>query len=267
MDDAGLGLALTLLRKQSTRGSLFAMGNANAFPQFHQDLQKSTFVTGKPQMTSLHLSQERLSLRQPRGLFLKRSNLNSNGLAVNQWPMLYRQFYQPANFDLHHATLVLTTWTRGERQSAQTGASVFQFDGGRLALISRKSNFSSNFLRYTQQMHLARGSKPKLIQKTVSDSAVILPRRQKGVGLSVAASTASQINQETVAAKTPRSTTVTVRDPLRTCQLNPSRASSPKIAKSVQHGIQFKNPDIDESNKKIRAHRAFKKETRLFPTK
>ena len=210
------------------------MGNVNAFPQSHQDLQKSTFVTGKPQMTSLRLRQERLSLRKPRGFFLTRSNLNSNGLAVDRWPMLYRQLYQPANFDLHHATLALTTWTRGERQSAQTGASVFQFDGGRLALISRKSNFSSNFLRYTQQMHLARGLKPKLIKKTMSDSAVILPRRRKGVGLSVAASTASQINKETVAAKTPRSTTVTVRDPLRTCQLNPSRAWSPRVANSVQ---------------------------------
>jgi len=121
--------------------------------------------------------------------------------------MLYRQIYQPANFDLHHATLALTTWNRGERQSAQTGASVFQFDGGRLALMSRKSNFSSNFLRYTQQMHLSRGSKPKLrlVKKSMSDTAVISPRRQRGVDVSV---TDSQKNMITV--RTPQSATVTV---------------------------------------------------------
>jgi len=243
MDDAGRGLGLTLKiefdsAKQSTCVSLFPTGNANLIPPHYQDLQKSTFSTGKPQIPSLHLSQERLSLRKPRGLFLKRPK--SNGLAVDRWPMLYRQIYQPAHFDLHNATLALTTWNRGERQSAQTGASVFEFDGGRLALISRKRNFSSNFLRYTQQMHLARGSQPKLINEPMSDTAVILPRRQKGVGMSVTASTASQTNRETVAAQTPRSATVTVRDPLRTCPgnlgLNPRHvlAFSPAVANSAQ---------------------------------
>ena len=185
MDNAGLGLGLTLRTrvdsaKPRTRVSL-PIGNANSIPRDHEDLtQKDTCATGKPRMQSLRIRQERLFLRKPSGLFLRKPH--SSGLAVDRWPMLYRQIYQPANFDLHHATLALTTWNRGERQSAQTGASVFQFDGGRLALMSRKSNFSSNFLRYTQQMHLSRGSKPKLrlVKKSMSDTAVISPRRQRG---------------------------------------------------------------------------------------
>lgn len=114
--------------------------------------------------------------------------------------MYHYQQTKPSTNDFSNRA-VLTTWNRGW-QAPQTAGGL----EGRPTLISRKSNFSSSFLRYTQQMHLARAAEPERNKKSVRESAVL----QKGIG--------------SVAALQTKESALTARDPLLNCK-NTSRKS------------------------------------------